>query len=223
MAGLFLFVSAFVVVALLAGFRNFWRDVRAPDLGADGVGSIWQALKDVTTLRYLDGGGVGCYHKDERPNDWRRLFHHLMFYGFMLCFASTASATVLHYVFAKPAPYTLFEIPKLFGIPGGIGLVIGGAGLLWSRLARDPVMTDTQRLGMDTAFIAMLLLSGLTGLLLFLFRETLAMGVLLALHLGVILALFVTMPYSKFVHGLYRLGALVLYALERKTEKPATV
>ena len=43
------------------------------------------------------------------------------------------------------------------------------------------------------------------------------MGVLLAVHLGVIIAFFLTMPYSKFVHGLYRYLALVRYAREKRT------
>jgi citrate/tricarballylate utilization protein len=42
------------------------------------------------------------------------------------------------------------------------------------------------------------------------------MGPLLALHLGVVFALFITMPYGKFVHGLYRFVALVRYARERR-------
>ena len=30
------------------------------------------------------------------------------------------------------------------------------------------------------------------------------MGVLLAVHLGAVMALFVTLPYGKFVHAVYR-------------------
>jgi len=47
-------------------------------------------------------------------------------------------------------------------------------------------------------------------------RDTAAMGILLAVHLGFVLALFLTMPYGKFVHGLYRFLALVKYAAERR-------
>jgi citrate/tricarballylate utilization protein len=42
------------------------------------------------------------------------------------------------------------------------------------------------------------------------------MGLLLAIHLGVVFALFITMPYSKMVHGLYRYAALVRHARERR-------
>jgi citrate/tricarballylate utilization protein len=33
---------------------------------------------------------------------------------------------------------------------------------------------------------------------------------LLVVHLGAVLALFVTLPYGKFVHGLYRATALFI-------------
>ena len=69
---------------------------------------------------------------------------------------------------------------------------------------------------MDVAFIAMLFLTSLTGIALLLFRDTPAMGPLLALHLGVVFSLFITMPYGKFVHGIYRFVALVRYARERE-------
>ena len=47
-------------------------------------------------------------------------------------------------------------------------------------------------------------------------RDTGAMGMLLAIHLGVVLGLFLSLPYGKFVHGLYRFLALVKYASERR-------
>jgi citrate/tricarballylate utilization protein len=43
---------------------------------------------------------------------------------------------------------------------------------------------------------------------------------LLVAHLGVVLALFVTMPYGKFVHALYRLAALIRFHVERRRPLP---
>jgi citrate/tricarballylate utilization protein len=54
-----------------------------------------------------------------------------------------------------------------------------------------------------------------TGLLLLAFRATAAMGWLLALHLGFVLALFLAAPYSKFIHGLFRMAALLRDHAER--------
>ena len=75
---------------------------------------------------------------------------------------------------------------------------------------------------MDCAFLLMIFLTGSTGLLLMLFRQTPAMGLIMALHLGVVFALFLTLPYGKFVHGIYRFGALVLHARESKAGHGAT-
>ena len=60
------------------------------------------------------------------------------------------------------------------------------------------------------------MLTSLSGLLLLALRATPAMGILLAVHLGIVLALFLVLPYSRFVHAVYRLAALLRYALERR-------
>jgi citrate/tricarballylate utilization protein len=177
---------------------------------------LWQAIRDAANLRYLDGGGVGCFNEDERPTDRRRIYHHLTFYGFLLCFAATCVATLYHYLLAREAPYAWWDLPVVLGTLGGIGLVVGPAGLLAARSRRDPALVDEKRSGMDGAFVLMLLLTSVSGIALLLLRDTAAMGPLLALHLGLVFALFITMPYGKFVHGIYRFVALVRYAMERR-------
>ena len=85
----------------------------------------------------------------------------------------------------------------------------------------DPALKDEAQKGMDDGFIVLLFMTSLTGLALMALRETNAMGVLLALHLGFVLALFLLLPYGKFVHALYRFAALVRYHIERKRPLPS--
>jgi citrate/tricarballylate utilization protein len=125
-------------------------------------------------------------------------------------------ATLYHYLLAREAPYAWWDLPVVLGTLGGIGLLIGPIGLLAEKFKRDPVLVDEARIGMDVAFIAMLFLTAATGIALLVLRDTAAMGPLLALHLGMVFALFITMPYGKFVHGIYRYVALVRYARERR-------
>ena len=212
-----LFGAAFLyaIVAAVMSVAQFWRDIGEPAAPLSQPHSVWQAIKDAATLRHLDGGGVGCYAEDERPSDNRRLYHHFTFYGFLLCFAATSVATVYHYLLGLEAPYAWYDLPVVLGTVGGVGLLIGPAGLFKAKLVRDPALEDKARLGMDAAFLAMLFLTSLTGLALLFLRASPAMGILLAIHLGVVFAFFITMPYGKFMHGLYRFAALVRYAQER--------
>ena len=216
MALLFGAAFAYAILAIAMGIRLFWKDIGAPAGTLGEPASLWQAMKDTSTLRYLDGGGVGCMNDSEKPTDRRRLYHHMTFYGFLLCFASTSTATLYHYLLGMEAPYPVYDLPVVLGTIGGIGLIIGPAGLLKAKWTRDPVLKDESRTGMDVAFLAMLFLTSLTGLLLMVLRSTPAMGLLLALHLGVVFSLFITMPYGKFVHGIYRFLALVRYAKEKR-------
>ncbi|QDW41166.1 tricarballylate utilization 4Fe-4S protein TcuB [Bradyrhizobium sp. KBS0727] len=216
MAALFGAAFLYAIAALLMGVRAFWHDIGEPIGMKTDARALLQAMRDAGELRYLDGGGVGCFNDDDKPTDRRKIFHHLTFYGFGLCFAATCVATLYHYLFAREAPYAWWDLPVVLGTLGGIGLLIGPIGLLIEKRKRDPVLVDATQMGMDTAFIAMLFLTSLTGIALLLLRDTSAMGPLLALHLGVVFSLFVTMPYGKFVHGIYRYVALVRYARERQ-------
>ena len=155
-------------------------------------------------------------NEDDQPNDRRRFYHHCTFYGFLLCFASTSLATILHNGLGWHAPYAWYNPVVLLGVVGGIGLFIGPLGLLHAKQMRDPHVVDSRARGMEVGFLVMLLLTSASGLLLLVLRATPAMGILLAFHLGVVFALFLTFPYGKFVHGFYRYTALVRFTHENK-------
>ncbi len=217
MVAMFGAVFAFALLALAIGASRFWSTQSQTYDRELARGSTAETVHDALTLKYLDGGhGQGCNNADDRFTLWRRRFHHFTFYGFMLCFAATSVATLYHYLLDLRAPYSLTSLPVLLGTAGGIGLLIGPVGLLVMYLRRDPMQMDTMQRPMDLGFIAMLLFTSITGLLLLALRETTAMPALLAVHLGVVLAFFLLMPYGKFAHAIYRVAALLKYAIERR-------
>lgn len=211
-----IFGTAFLlaVVALGMGVARFWRDQAPGDIQAVSLG---EAVKNSLTLRYLDGGhGDGCNEEDDRFTPVRRVFHHLTFYGFAACFAATVTATIYHYGFGWHAPYSISSIPVLFGLVGGVGLLAGPAGLLWLNYHRHRLHGDVQQRPMDRAFAGLLFVTSLSGLAVLGWRATSAMPLLLAAHLGCVLALFLTLPYGKFAHAVYRPAALLKWAIERR-------
>ena len=46
------------------------------------------------------------------------------------------------------------------------------------------------------------------------------MPALLLVHLGLVMALFLTLPYGKFAHGVYRGAALLKWSIERRQPNP---
>lgn len=214
LALLFGIVFVFAMIALGVGVRKFWRN---EDPGAMSAEAIGEATHDVLSLRYLGGGhGEGCNNADDAFSLARRRFHHLTFYGFMLCFASTCVATLYHYLLKLEAPYAISSVPVVLGSLGGLGLLAGPAGLLWLNLKRHPQHGDVAQKPMDRGFIALLLLTSASGLALLILRDTSMMALLLAVHLGIVMALFLTLPYGKFAHGIYRSAALLKWAVEKR-------
>jgi citrate/tricarballylate utilization protein len=206
----------FSLLALTVGAVRFWRDTGGGKVVRGGA--MAQAAHAALTLRYLGGGHEGrdgCNDTGESFSQGRRRFHHLLFYGFGLCFASTCIAFAYDHFLHWAAPYPVTSLPVLCGALGGIGMTIGAAGLAWLKLISDPEPVAKAVLGSDYAILALLLAAAVTGLVLLSLRETALMAALLALHLGVILSFLLLLPYSKMVHGLYRGLALLRSAIEQ--------
>jgi citrate/tricarballylate utilization protein len=218
MVSLFAPIFVFSVLALSLGVWRFWRDLTPATSGAPLTSpAAAEAAQHALKLTYLDGGhGEGCHNEDDEWTHARKRCHHLTFYGFMLCFAATSVATIYHYAFGWSAPYALPSVPKLLGAVGGVSLLMGTAGLWRLNLQRHPMHGDAAQKQMDLGFIALLFFISLTGLLLWLMGATVGMPLLLALHLGAVMALFLTLPYGKFAHGIFRSAALLKFAIEKR-------
>ena len=225
LVSLFAPVFLFAALALALGVRRFWRDITPATSGAAlSPPAASEATHDVLRLKYLDGGhGEGCNNEDDAFTLSRRRAHHLTFYGFMLCFAATSLATVYHFAFGWVAPYDLPSLPKVLGVIGGVSLLLGTAGLFKLNMQRHSMHGDAAQKPMDLGFIALLFFTSLSGLALWLGRGSVALPALLAIHLGVVMALFATLPYGKFAHGIFRTAALLRFAVEKRQPNPIGV
>jgi citrate/tricarballylate utilization protein len=219
MVGLFGFVFLFAVTALAVSLVRYWQTIRSGQIHTVAAGTWLAALGEGVRLRHLQGGGVDCASALDDRKPWRRWAHHATLAGFALCLASTTVAAIYHSVFGWMAPHGYLSAPVVLGVLGGAGLVIGPVGLLAIRAHRDPLLGDPAQRGFDTSLIVLLLLTSTTGLVLLALRNGAAMRPMLFLHLGAVLAFFVTIPYSKFVHGFYRTLALVQSQDESRREK----
>ncbi|MDX1808223.1 MAG: tricarballylate utilization 4Fe-4S protein TcuB [Sulfurospirillaceae bacterium] len=214
MIGVPMIIGVYVLAAFYFGFQQFWLE-SGNEIGELKCGALWKsAFGDIMTLRHLDGGehGHGCTHMDDRFSHSRRWFHQATMFGFFFAIISTSIAAIDEHILGLAAPYGFTSLPVIFGTLGGVMMVIGTIGLAAIKTKADPAPMAKQLLGMDYSFIVLLFLVSLSGLLLLALRNTALMPLTLCIHLGFVLAFFVTMPYSKFVHFLYRLGALLKFA-----------
>ena len=210
-------IALYGLTVFIIGAVRFWCETRGPISDVVNFPALWQATKDAFGLAYMKGGGAGCNYPAENFSRSRMWYHHLVFYGFLLDFAATTVAAFYDHFLGWQAPYPYFSAPVILGTAGGVGLLIGTVGLLYLKCKSDRAPADASMLNMDVAFLVLLFLTSFTGLALLAFRETAAMGALLVIHLGVVAGLFITLPYGKFAHVVYRYAALVRYSIEQRS------
>jgi citrate/tricarballylate utilization protein len=215
----FSLVAIYLMIVFSIGLNRFWKDAAGRPADFADLRAHIRALWDALCLKYLAGGGYGCNYPDERFSQIRRWLHHCVFYGFLFCLASTTIAAIYDHFLHRPAPYPVLSWPVILGTVGGVALLIGSGGLLYLKAQMDSQPASPRSRGMDIGFLVLLFLTSLSGLLLLILRETPAMGTLLAVHLGIVVSLFITMPYGKFVHAIFRYAALVKNARESLNEE----
>jgi citrate/tricarballylate utilization protein len=204
------------IAVWLRGGARFWSETRGVMRERGDWKTLAAAVGAAIGLRYLKGGGPGCFYPDERPSSVRRFYHSLTFWGLASDFVSTTLAFIYQDFLHILPPYALFSAPVVFGTIGGVALLLGTGGLIYFKWKSDREPAAAGASGMDYVFLVTLGLTALTGLVTLILRATSAMGGLLVLHLACIAALFISAPYGKFVHAVYRTLALVRYEMEQK-------
>lgn len=217
MLAMFLPAFLFPLISLAISLRRYWADVGGEGLRLSHVIGAFASAAKMKDL--AAGHGEGCNFEDEdRFSQARRHVHQAIMYGFLLCFASTAVGTIMHYVFDLPAPYPLWSLPKLLGLPGGVLLTLGTMAMILLKRKSDRALGDENAWGGDMAFIALLGFVAASGLALYALGATSAMPLILTLHLGAVLSFFLLTPFSKMAHGFYRLAALIREEQKKRTE-----
>ncbi len=212
-----IFAPAFLLplAAIGVSIKSYWRNTGG---GTVQLSDVLAAARSAGRMKNLEGGhGDGCnFEEEDRFSHARRYAHQATLYGFLLCFASTSSGTVLHYGFGLEAPYALFSLPKLLGIPGGILLCLGTGALAYLKTKANPILGAPKAWGGEMAFVLLLFAVSATGLLLYAATGTAAVSALLPLHLGTVLTFFLLAPFSKMAHGFYRMAALTKEAAHER-------
>ena len=204
-----IFLPAFILplASMAISVFRYWRAIGGKAVSLTDIAAAFRAA---ASMRNLAGGhGEGCNFEDtDRFSNTRRYLHHAVLYGFLACFAATCAGTVMHYGLNWPAPYGLFTLPKLLGVPGGLALAGGAAGLAVLKFHGDRTLGDARAWRGELGFVLLLFFVSASGLALYAGAGSSWLGELLALHLGSVLAFFLLMPFTKMAHGLYRLAAL---------------
>jgi citrate/tricarballylate utilization protein len=219
-----LLLSLYAIWVMLAGALLFSRDIGGQHLMASRPRAILAAVGESLVLRYLRGGTAGgCYYPSERTSNSRLILHMLVFYGFVSAFVATIAAGIMQDIFDILPPYPLLSVPVVLGTLGGVGIIVGATGLLVLKWRSDRAPADQRTLSLDWLFLLSLDIVAVTGMLLLVLRESPAMPVLLVVHLATVLALYVSAPYGKFAHFVYRYAALVQNRLESAPKSDAHI
>jgi quinone-modifying oxidoreductase subunit QmoC len=207
--------SLWVVVAGWVSGRRFWVLLGANEKRHGSFfGTLPSAIVEIATHRRF----VSC----SQAGFWvRRWGHFLVMWGFIGAALTSGFAVLYLYQESPLVSWIPLPVPHAYPVPldhwvkwlgnvSALSLMVGGVMLIVNRVRA------TRGVGITTAFdrfflwtvVTVVVTGALTEAFRFVAPPIVACSVYLT-HLGVVLTLFVTLPYSKFAHILYRTLAMV--------------
>ncbi len=197
------FITAgLVLLAIITSGLRFWKLL---GLHGSRSGSFLANLVPVL-------GEIGTHKRFGKctATKARRWAHFGLLWGFVGAALTSALLIVALYVSKTPLPLDQLHPYKILGNISAVLLVVGGIWLLINRMG-DPLRGGISR-PFDLFFLLVVLLVIITGVLTeigaFVMAPSLAVGIYFV-HLSAVLCLFLTFPYSKFAHMVYRTLAMV--------------
>jgi len=199
-----------VCLAMYVGGKRFWNLLGT---GAVRSGSFFSHLVPVVREILTHGRFGKC--GSAKPRQWA---HFALVWGFIGATATTTLVAIALYVLGNDLPLSQAHPFKLIGNFSALLLLYGCGALAWNRL------TFAKNAGRSTAFdvyllalIGLVTVSGvLAELLRLMHTDQESLGGLFYLgcwlyivHMGAVVSLFLTAPYSKLAHLLYRTLAMV--------------
>jgi quinone-modifying oxidoreductase, subunit QmoC len=200
--GVFFPVAALVLLSATISTRRLWAlwggtEARRP-------GGFFPSLVGVLGELLLHNRFARC--GSSKPRRWS---HLALFWGFAGAALTSGLIIVAMYGLGMEMPIPQLHPFKMLGNLSAVLLVVGGVWILLQRTSPDAVGSST---AFDNFFLGVVLLLIATGVATELGRYLLppvaAFG-LYVVHLGTVLCLFATFPFSKFSHLLFRTLALV--------------
>ncbi len=202
----------YATAAATVGARRCWRIWGS---GAERNGSLLAGLAGVATEVLTHGRFKRC--EAARP---RQVGHLSLFWGFVGAATTSGLIVIAMYGFGEELPLPQVHPIKILGNISAVLLVVGVGWLLVNRLTS---VTAGASRAFDKFFMALVLGVVATGVAVelgrYVFPVPVAMG-LYVVHLGIVLSLFLTFPYSKFAHAMYRTLAMAHERLAAQARTP---
>ena len=203
----------FVLLTMFSSGSRYWKMLGA---NSERKGSLIGALIPA----FIDIGTHKKFATCDRGVFKRRWGHFLVMWGFIGAAITSGFAVVylyretvffswLNLGYSYPVPITHWV--KWLGNISAVALVLGGL-LLWLNRRS----TDDKLVGVTTAFdrfflwvvLAVIATGVLTEVARFVAVPIILACAIYLIHLAIVLTLFLTLPYSKFAHILYRTLAM---------------
>jgi quinone-modifying oxidoreductase subunit QmoC len=199
------FIPALTISVILLGIGAS-RAWTLWDEGAERKGAFLPALFSTFFEIAIHRKFSTC--KTAKP---RKLGHFLIMWGYIGAFITTSLVVIWLFILGAELPFPLMHPLKIIGNIAALFILLGGFLIVFFR-AQNSEASGTPY-AFDNFFLFLVLAVGVTGITTELFRAIIPMPAVACgsylIHLGFILTLFISLPYCKLAHFVYRTLAIV--------------